>query len=269
MGKFELARWLRAGFAIAMLAAVGLAPQLATAAGPAGLMTRDDMSLGTILTDSQGMTLYMYTKDAPGISTCYQGCAAAWPPLLTDGAPVAPDGLPGVFSTTVRTDGTTQVTYNGMPLYYWASDTQPGDTTGQNVGGVWFVVNPAPAPTVNVRQDGALGSILTDASGMTLYRYTKDQPGLSTCNDSCATAWPPLLLSDGDPTGPAPVSSDLGTIMRADGSRQVTYDGMPLYYWAKDAKPGDTTGQNVGGVWFVVSSSAGDTNAGGSGGSSY
>jgi len=62
---------------------------------------------------------------------------------LTDSDPSLPADLPGAIATTTRTDGSLQVTYNGMPLYYWASDQKPGDTTGQNVGGVWFVVNPA------------------------------------------------------------------------------------------------------------------------------
>ena len=109
----------------------------------ATLGTADNPDLGTYLTDQSGMTLYMYTKDDVGVSNCYGGCATAWPPLLTDSAPSLPPDLPGAIATTTRTDGTLQVTYNGMPLYYWASDQKPGDTTGQNVGGVWFVVNPA------------------------------------------------------------------------------------------------------------------------------
>jgi predicted lipoprotein with Yx(FWY)xxD motif len=115
----------------------------AQAQSAATLATADSPDLGTYLTDQSGMTLYMYTKDDVGVSNCYGGCAAAWPPLLTDAEPTLPVDLPGAIGTTARTDGTLQVTYNGMPLYYWASDQNPGDTTGQNVGGVWFVVNPA------------------------------------------------------------------------------------------------------------------------------
>jgi predicted lipoprotein with Yx(FWY)xxD motif len=107
------------------------------------------------------------------------------------------------------------------------------------------------APSVAVRQDPQLGSILTDAQGMTLYLYTKDEQGTSNCYDQCATAWPPLL-TDTDPTGPDMIAAGLGLSERADGSQQVTYNGLPLYYWYKDSKPGETTGQNVGGVWFVV-----------------
>jgi predicted lipoprotein with Yx(FWY)xxD motif len=218
----------------------------------AALAVNSTPDLGTFLTDSAGMTLYMYTKDTVGISACYGGCATAWPPLLTDSAATLPPSLPGAVGTTTRTDGSLQVTYNGMPLYYWASDQKPGDTTGQNVGGVWFVVNPEDAPSINVRTTGDLGDILVDASGMSLYMYTKDQPGVSNCYDQCAAAWPPLLTTLATPAGPDAVAAGLGTTTRNDGSMQVTYNGMPLYYWASDKTPGDTTGQNVGGVWFLV-----------------
>lgn len=240
----------RLGLGGAMLLAL-LCAQTASAQTATSLATRAAPALGTFLTDQAGKTLYMYTKDDVGISNCYDACAAAWPPLMTQADPMLPANLPGTVGTTQRIDGGVQVTYNGMPLYYWAKDQKPGDTTGQNVGGVWFVVNPAPASDVTVRSDADLGDILVDARGMTLYLYTKDQPSVSNCYDACATAWPPLLTGS-DPTGSDAVAAGLGTTQRTDGGVQVTYNGVPLYYWAKDQKPGDTTGQNVGGVWFVV-----------------
>ncbi len=101
-----------------------------------------DAALGPILTDAEGMTLYLFTKDEGGVSVCYDECAQRWPPLLVEGAPVAPEGLSGELGVTERTDGTWQVTYNGWPLYYFAADTAAGDTTGQGVGEVWYVVPP-------------------------------------------------------------------------------------------------------------------------------
>lgn len=99
--------------------------------------------MGAFLVDSKGFTLYLYTKDAPNASACYGSCAAIWPPLLTTGAPSAGIGVNAdMLGTTVRTDGTTQVTYNGWPLYYYAKDRVAGDSTGENVQGVWFVVTP-------------------------------------------------------------------------------------------------------------------------------
>jgi predicted lipoprotein with Yx(FWY)xxD motif len=88
---------------------------------------------------------------------------------------------------------------------------------------------------------------------MTLYIYTKDTPGVSNCSGGCATAWPPLLVAAGaTPTADSKFTGKLGTIQRADGTTQVTVNGMPVYYYAKDKNPGDAVGQKVGGVWFVI-----------------
>lgn len=100
--------------------------------------------LGTILVDGKGMTLYLFTKDTQGsgTSTCEGPCLAAWPPLL--GQPQTGTGADkALLGTLTRSDGTTQVTYNGWPLYYWAQDSAPGDTTGQGVNKVWWVLDPA------------------------------------------------------------------------------------------------------------------------------
>ncbi len=107
------------------------------------VFVRQDPALGTILTDPQGMTLYLFTRDTTsGETTCYDRCTEAWPPFTADEPLVLPPGVPGVLTTISRTNGTAQVAYNGIPLYYWANDQQPGDTTGQGVGDVWFVVAP-------------------------------------------------------------------------------------------------------------------------------
>lgn len=106
------------------------------------LGVREDAALGQYLTAPNGMTLYLFTKDTAGVSTCYAQCAVNWPPLLATTLPKLPAGATGKLTLTPRTDGTQQVTYNNMPLYYWIKDAKAGDTTGQNVGGVWFVVKP-------------------------------------------------------------------------------------------------------------------------------
>jgi predicted lipoprotein with Yx(FWY)xxD motif len=103
-----------------------------------------DDTLGSFLVDDKGMTLYLFTKDTPNTTVCYDKCATAWPPLLTTGDPVAGEGVDAsLLGTTNRTDGTVQVTYNGWPLYYYEDDKAPGDVTGQDVGGVWYVVSAA------------------------------------------------------------------------------------------------------------------------------
>lgn len=96
---------------------------------------------GPYLVDGDGMALYLFTADTPGTSTCSGGCLDAWPALTTDGAPTAGDGVDAaLLGTLTRDDGTTQVTYTDLPLYRYASDMAPGDTAGQGVNGVWFLV---------------------------------------------------------------------------------------------------------------------------------
>lgn len=103
------------------------------------------------------------------------------------------------------------------------------------------------ADTGIMTMDSSAGPVLTNADGMTLYTFDKDMDGMSACYDQCATNWPPLLAPDG-----AAPEDDFGLTERQDGSKQWTYYGKPLYLWVKDAKPGDVTGDGVGGVWHVA-----------------
>jgi predicted lipoprotein with Yx(FWY)xxD motif len=108
----------------------------------------------------------------------------------------------------------------------------------------------ADAATVAVA-NSKLGDILVDADGRTLYAFTKDKGDQSVCSGDCASNWPALT---GDATAGTGVQAGLlSAAMQADGNSQVTYGGKPLYYFAGDAKPGDTNGQGVGSVWFALS----------------
>ena len=107
----------------------------------------EDSSLGTILTDSDGNTLYVFLNDSGSESTCYDSCAETWPAFVARGEVKARDGVTmSLLGTTERTDGTVQVTYDGRPLYYFSGDQQPGDTNGQEIGDVWYVVSPGGEP---------------------------------------------------------------------------------------------------------------------------
>jgi predicted lipoprotein with Yx(FWY)xxD motif len=110
---------------------------------------------GTFLVDADGMSLYLFTNDSPGVSTCGAGCIEAWPALLTAGEPVAGDGVDAaLLGTTTREDGAVQVTYGGWPLYFFAGDAAAGDVTGQGVNDVWFVVAPDGAMVGGTASDG-------------------------------------------------------------------------------------------------------------------
>ncbi len=107
------------------------------------------------------------------------------------------------------------------------------------------------AATVSVASAGSLGSVLTDAQGMTLYEFTADSSGTSKCSGTCAKIWPPLTVTAA-PTGGTGVTGTLGTIQRSDGSQQVTCNGLPLYHFSGDKQPGDTKGQGILKKWYVV-----------------
>lgn len=98
-----------------------------------------ETDLGSILVDAEGFTLYIFTNDTGGTSSCNEGCIENWPAVPGDTA-IGADLDASLFSTTARDDGSEQLTVNGMPLYRYVPDGAPGDVNGQGVGGVWFVV---------------------------------------------------------------------------------------------------------------------------------
>src|SRR3954447_17244563 len=110
--------------------------------------------------------------------------------------------------------------------------------------------------TVGAATAGSLGTVLTGPGGRTLYTHRGDSMNASTCTGACLTAWPPVTAPAGQqPTAGPGVTGVLGSLARADGSRWITYGGMPLYTWQGDAKPGDVTGQGVEG--FTVAAVSG------------
>jgi len=98
--------------------------------------------IGKYLTDAAGMTLYWYKKDSPNRSECLGACVERWPVFYQEDI-ITPEGLSAeAFKTITREDYVKQTTFRGFPLYYWIGDKEAGDTTGQRIGNVWFVVNP-------------------------------------------------------------------------------------------------------------------------------
>ena len=119
--------------------------------GIADVNVSETADFGPVLVNDEGFSLYLFMQDTQnsGISTCTDadGCTTDWPPLVTDGDPVAGEGVDEtLLGTITRDDGTLQVTYNGWPLYLFLDDTVPGDTNGQGLdefGGLWFLVSPS------------------------------------------------------------------------------------------------------------------------------
>jgi predicted lipoprotein with Yx(FWY)xxD motif len=232
---------------------------------------------GDYVIDADGNSLYLFTNDVRGSNTsvCNGACAVTWPPLTFNPeqetlAIAASSTLnAALLGSFKREDGTTQATYNGWPLHRFSKDVTPGDTNGQGVGGIWFLLKPdgsrnlPPAAQISLttRENETFGTYLTDTVGNSLYLFSKDVRGSNTsvCNGACAVTWPPLTLESG---ATAVVVANkgleaalLGSFKREDGSTQVTYNGWPLHFYEPDGVPGDIKGQNIGEVWFIVSPS--------------
>lgn len=143
MKRYALAAVL-AGSALGL--SMAAAPESARAQEGARVEVSQQEPYGEYLTDAEGMSLYLFEADSEGTSTCYDSCAEAWPPLLTEAEPVAGEGVDETLLGTIeRDDGTTQITYNDWPLYYFVRDEQPGDTAGHEVegfGAPWYLVSP-------------------------------------------------------------------------------------------------------------------------------
>jgi len=245
---------------------------------------------GSFLVDGRGMTLYIFRKDTPGAGSsapvawgCTSGCGANWPPMVASAASplLAGPGVTGMLGIFTRPDGIRQVTYNGWPLYYFAGDKNPGDVNGDGIGNLWAVApvnistlalagfvpltggvspllgEPSPAPSNNpsivIGGNPQLGDFLVDARYRTLYVFRGDYPGASHCYDQCAVNWPPYTIQQGSPTIEAGLTGLVGVITRPDGTRQITVNDWPLYYFAGDVKPGNANGDGVNNNWYVIS----------------
>jgi predicted lipoprotein with Yx(FWY)xxD motif len=214
-------------------------------------------SKGSVLTDDKGRVLYMFNPDNRGASVCYGGCASAWPPTITTGAPTAGAGLDAsLLGTTTRKDGSKQVTYNKYPLYTFKFDQKPGDTNGQAVESIWCVLDakgvPQQKPATVAVASSSLGKVLTDARGSTLYMYANDKNGQSSCTGACLANWIPLHTFGAPAAGTGAQAGLLGSTKRSDGVVQATYNKHPLYYFGGDQGPGQVKGQAFKNLWFAV-----------------
>ncbi|MFJ8111293.1 SCO0930 family lipoprotein [Streptomyces sp. NPDC096132] len=232
----------------------------------------ESAGLGPVVTDGAGFTLYRFDKDtaSPPVSNCAGDCATTWPPVPADGV-AAPQGIDAsLLGSVTRADGGRQLTLAGWPLYRYAQDTGPRQTNGQGVGGTWFAAAPdgkkagksatgrtpeaqEELPALSTVDDPALGEIVRDGKGRTLYRFTKDTawPMKSNCLGDCLGTWKPAKPVD--VTNVKGIDPELlSTYTRPDGTKQLALDCWPLYWFTGDQNPGDTNGQGVGGTWFAV-----------------
>jgi predicted lipoprotein with Yx(FWY)xxD motif len=212
--------------------------------------TRSSASLGNYLASGDGRTLYYFGLDLPAdgthvaVSNCTanDNCLPLWPIFHVD-SPVLGAGLNAAdFGELVRSDGVKQTTYKGWPLYFYAGDSRPGDTNGDNFD-VWYVIKDPFYSAVAMTRSGGPAIYLADPAGRTLYIDARDNAGSGpTCVGACLNNWPPFVAGSGPlPTGIDPAK--LTTITRPDGLTQSAFDGHLLYHFARDAAPGDLLGR--------------------------
>lgn len=226
--------------------------------------------LGSIVIDRGLHTVYVFSKDSGTKSSCYDACAARWPPMTTQTNPIARDGIDASeLGTTEREDGSLQVTFAGQPLYDYLGDTAAAEANGNDIdafGGQWHAIGPdgeeLPAPEKGARgvifgaKGVEVGPILYDSSGHTLYTFDKDKGARSTCYGTCAKAWPPALTEDKARAEGLASPGKVGTTKRSDGTVQMTYAGHPLYTHVGDEQVEVTGGgrgvQAFGGKWYAI-----------------
>jgi len=240
----------------------------------ADIQITNNATLGKVMTDKAGKTLYFFSMDAtPGASACTGGCLAVWPvfysanPTLGDTSLHAAD-----FATITRADGAKQTTYKGWPLYYYASDAAAGDTKGENFNKVWYVAKPDYTVMLANKQlvgnDGVeytsayvpgkeVTQFLTDDYGRTLYAFTPDKfkkNNYTKADFSNNPTWPIYEVSviKGIPSSLA--RTDFDNVHVFDRV-QLSYKGWPVYYFGPDAMTkGNTKGVSVPkpGVWPIL-----------------
>lgn len=233
-----------------------------------------ETSLGKVLTDDKGKTLYFFSNDIAGGTQCTGNCLTNWP-IYYKANPTLGAGLEASdFGTISRSDGAMQSTYKGWPLYYYVNDAATSDMKGENVNKVWFVAKPQYSLFVGntqlVGNDGKnyLGDYtegtgktkyLMDKDGRTLYGFKPDKKNTNTYTKSDFSndaTWPIAQITDLSnlPTGYA--AADF-TVIDVFGKKQLCYKGHPLYYFGPDGtSKGVTKGVSVPrpGVWPIVNS---------------
>ena len=134
---------------------------------------------------------------------------------------------------------------------------QPPATTATTAAS-GATVAPAAGGVAVATKTTAIGTVLVDASGLTLYHFDKDTNGTIACTGGCVSVWPPVIVpAGGTATAGTGVTGTLGMTARPEGTQQLTWNGLPLYHYAHDSAPGDTHGDGIGGLWHAALVSGG------------
>ena len=235
---------------------------------------RTDATFGKVLTNANGFTLYFFAPDAKGDATCLGGCAEAWPAFFAENLTLDAGLDASDFDTITRSDGQSQTTYKGWPLYTFANDTQAGQINGDGSGEVWFVGKPDYAIMIvktqlvgrdsngvetNLNSDFEPGDeetfYITDDRGNTLYHFINDTNATNnfTADDFSNNGVWPIFHTDVQNVASTININGFGVI-DVFGRQQLTYKGWPLYKFGGDENRGDNYGVGFpqAGIWPIL-----------------
>lgn len=239
-----------------------------------GVQLTSNAKFGNILTDNTGRSLYFYSNDAAGTSTCVSGCAVAWP-IYYQANPSIGTGLAASdFTTITRSDGTKQTAYKGWPLYYYVGDSKVGDVTGDAVDNNWFVAKADYTVMISNAQlvglDGlnyndqstagtGSSTYITDPAGRTLYLFAKDTHNTNnfTKPDFSNDAIWPIDQVNAVGSIPSILDKTQFSVITVYGKSQLVYKGHPMYYFGQDnSLRGNTKGVSFptpgAAIWKVL-----------------
>ena len=238
--------------------------------GPTNVIKIVQTSGGPVIANRAGMTLYVFVNDllttAP--SACTGDCRNDWPPAMAHGTVHVAAGITGRIGTVERFGQGRQLTMDGRPLYTFSGES-PRQLRGNGVGNLWWAMTPTGLSATAYPSDKSTygepesatltvvhtrdGPVVANSRGQVLYDYTDDTAASSACQAQwCLVDWPPLQ-AQGTPTAVPSITASVTVIDGAGGVSQVTLGGHPLYTFAGDLHPGDTTGQGIGSDWYLVS----------------
>ncbi len=235
---------------------------------------KTNATFGNILTNSNGFTLYFFSKDSKAASNCSGGCISNWPAFFVEDLTLDNGLNTSDFGTITRGDGSKQTTFKGWPLYTFANDASAGDINGDGSGGVWYVAKPdytvmmvsaqlvgkdSNGNETNLKSDYTEGDeetfYMVDAEGNTLYSFVNDTNGANsfTKDDFSNNGVWPIFETTLANIPSVLTASDFGSI-NVFGRSQITYKGWPLYFFGQDTQRGDNFGVGfpVAGLWPIV-----------------
>lgn len=217
-----------------------------------GVQLSTNTKLGNIITDNNGMSLYFFSKDVAGASVCVDGCAITWPPFYKENPSIGTGLAASDFTVITRPDGNKQTAYKGWPLYYYSKDAAAGDVNGDAFGNLWAIgkadytvmfgnTQLVGLDGVSYNDQGVAGTgastFLTDATGHTLYQFTRDTHNTNTFTkaDLSNNAVWPIFEASAVASIPTVFDKTLFTTVTIFGKSQLIYKGHPLYTFGQDA----------------------------------